>query len=793
MIINDFMTLLNKHKVVIPAIQRDYAQGRENDEVKRIRANFLKNIMNVLIDEYVGKPLKLDFIYGYTEDDKTGDGTPVSRFVPLDGQQRLTTLFLIYWYVATYEGKMDIYQTVLSNFSYFTREKSRKFCQKLVEFRPNGDKKISSQIKNEPWFFISWESDPTVSSMLVMLDAIQEEFSARPSNLTNVWEKLSGPNPRIIFYLLKMEDLGLPEDLYIKMNSRGKLLTEFESFKARFPKLIPSDLSEEFKTKIDNKWADLFWNMHKNDEAGGDVARKVDSSFLNFYNYITDFLITTKGITVTKALEEKETYWLDKAASVYGSTEQDQEDQGKDNIENVKFLFKCLDLFIEQDSDDYFNRLFYIEKESYVREKVRLFFGNPQINLFHKCSMSYDSNKTSNLFSIGEQLMLYASILNLMEPVNNLAEKMRRLRNLIASSDDQMRIEYLKSHYKEVKNIFNDKPISDNARFSKHQITEEDSKTNFLSENPNLIDTINKLEDHYLLRGSISILPFDDSIVGYAPMFDKIFTEHKPDYLSISRAMMSLGDYSQKYSWKLRRVGNHNDSTWRELFTVSERRDGFDNTKSVLTKYLQYYIDNPETSNEQIIETAFTAYYPWNYYYKKYEYFQLGNDYWNDNDSQTEGFFSWEHFEDKPYECHMMSKIRSSGKHWNPFLLELSLIKKRKPRILEGDFGSDHLKLTYDKIILKMGMENDKFVFYVNNGDEHSENILTELCREKILQEEFYEHDEGNNLEDENRIKGVLMIRQNDEGYDLEDRIERCSDTLRRIDEFMADRTMLPQ
>ncbi|MPN63897.1 hypothetical protein SDC9_211664 [bioreactor metagenome] len=127
MIINDFMTLLKEYKVIIPSIQRDYAQGRINEDVKRIRNKFLKNISSVLVDDYVGKPLKLDFIYGYIIVDETGKGIPLSLFTPLDGQQRLTTLFLIYWYAAISEGKMDKEcQTILSKFSYSTRAKSRK-------------------------------------------------------------------------------------------------------------------------------------------------------------------------------------------------------------------------------------------------------------------------------------------------------------------------------------------------------------------------------------------------------------------------------------------------------------------------------------------------------------------------------------------------------------------------------------------------------------------------------------------------------------------------------------------
>lgn len=84
--------LLNAQNVVIPIIQRDYAQGRPGKEF--IRRTFLKEIKDHLED---GKELTLDFVYGSMEGD---------AFHPLDGQQRLTTLWLIYWYIALRAGKL---------------------------------------------------------------------------------------------------------------------------------------------------------------------------------------------------------------------------------------------------------------------------------------------------------------------------------------------------------------------------------------------------------------------------------------------------------------------------------------------------------------------------------------------------------------------------------------------------------------------------------------------------------------------------------------------------------------
>ncbi len=163
MITKDFMSLLREQKVVIPQIQRDYAQGRTTDEVTRIRDRFLDKLCEVLQDSYQGEPLKLDFIYGYITKDESDAGKTHTIFKPLDGQQRLTTLFLLHWFVAVKEGRAEDEINLFSNFSYATRAKSRSFCEKLVRFRPQFDSvdSVKKQIKDQPWFFLSWASDPT--------------------------------------------------------------------------------------------------------------------------------------------------------------------------------------------------------------------------------------------------------------------------------------------------------------------------------------------------------------------------------------------------------------------------------------------------------------------------------------------------------------------------------------------------------------------------------------------------------------------------------------------------------
>ena len=113
--------LLQEQEITIPLIQRDYAQGRIGKE--HIRSSFLTQVANHLIS---GEKLSLDFVYGNSENGK---------FHPLDGQQRLTTLWLIHWYLALRLNKLDEAKKYLMKFSYQTRNSSSAFCRALCEKR----------------------------------------------------------------------------------------------------------------------------------------------------------------------------------------------------------------------------------------------------------------------------------------------------------------------------------------------------------------------------------------------------------------------------------------------------------------------------------------------------------------------------------------------------------------------------------------------------------------------------------------------------------------------------------
>ena len=89
--------------VCIPSLHRDYAQGRQDAEAKAIRRKLLDDLTDCL-RQAVSDPaglctgLDLGFLCGSLEQDRI--------LIPIDGQQRLTTLFLLYWLLAFRSGRL---------------------------------------------------------------------------------------------------------------------------------------------------------------------------------------------------------------------------------------------------------------------------------------------------------------------------------------------------------------------------------------------------------------------------------------------------------------------------------------------------------------------------------------------------------------------------------------------------------------------------------------------------------------------------------------------------------------
>ena len=455
-------------KVEIPLFQRDYAQGRQSDRVQRIRADFLDALRAAVAGDE-SEAVGLDFVYG---------GVEAGTLKPLDGQQRLTTLFLLHWYLASRSGRLGE-DHGWKRFSYATRQSARMFCESLVEHPLPDDVVPSEWIKDQPWYLFLWRHDPTIQSMLVVLDAIDERF--RDIDAATAWTRLTDPeNPAIWFLLLPLSGLGTnsgddmrPEELYIKMNSRGKPLTEFENFKAHFEQTIQwSPRSAEFALNVDTRWSDLLWRLRGDDDL-------IDDEFMRYLEFVTEICEWRDGRTdgAGQRLGPR-------TQAVFGNANPKRE-------AHLDFLFQALDVW--EGNSEICDSFFGDAGEAPADEaKSHSSFGRAATqksrwSLFEACCRSYGETRgRTRTFSLGQSLVLYAVLLHLIEDTPEFPRRVRILRNLVEASADELRPERMPKILDDVHRVIRDGAIEEVASLNQAQAEDEARKVAFLAANPEM-------------------------------------------------------------------------------------------------------------------------------------------------------------------------------------------------------------------------------------------------------------------------------------------------------------------
>lgn len=597
-------------KIVIPMIQRDYAQGRMDPDVNRIRNRFLDALYRAVTEE----PVTLDFIYG--DIDENGVMTP------LDGQQRLTTLFLLYWYAAKKESVSETACRFLSNFSYETRYSARHFCTELLKFTPSFTRQISTEIINQAWFPLDWKKDPTISSMLVMLDAINGRFR----NVQNLWKALE--NKVITFYFLPIRDMGLTDELYIKMNSRGKPLTLFEHFKAELERelrKVDKALSEHIASKIDREWTDLLWQYRSGGDGGPDDLI-TDDEFLRYFRLICDIICYQQG-------ESPQNYSDDVFSHLKRYFSADALD-ARNHIALLEEYFDCWCQIPGYPTPlDFFTSFM---SEKHEAGKILVDSRNP-INIFADCLHSY-GNRTGRIrqFPLNRMVLIYAVITYLRNQgkvtESEFRRRLRIVNNLIQNSEDAISDRTDRNRIpailEQIDAIILTGRIDDTLgnNFNPSQLQEEKEKIEYLARHPEDAELLFRLEDHPMLRGQIGIVGLE--YLNFTDRFESLF-QCKWD--KIDCALIALGNYSQKERNRshYQFASSGMQFAWNELFHRSSNI-GFENTHKILISLLSMHQTFTDKGLQKIAEgflkTCETNQeYPWRYYYIKYPEFRSGS------------------------------------------------------------------------------------------------------------------------------------------------------------------------
>lgn len=558
-----FFELVKKYRVKIPIIQRDYAQGREKNT--GVCENFLYALKKSISQD---KQINLDFIYGNVENDV---------FLPLDGQQRLTTLFLLHWYAFVKEVQDDSIQEILKKFSYETRLSSRRFCEALIDncvsFDPSYSS-ISGQILDSKWFFISWKNDPTIRAMLRTIDVIHTIFQ----DVNSIWDALVH-RKNVIFHLLILENFGLSDDLYIKMNARGRLLTSFENLKAEIQDKSAREgwetsqvETDKFSYKMDGEWTRFLWrNFRKNNS--------VDPAHMNFITTLVMIKLSTGQL-------------LKGAERINVIQKLNDNNSDRDLIR-----------YIDEDTFHYI----YNSYESYrslatanalPALSIVLWRHTPEKNLLHQILCGSNTSYTHKVLFYAQTEYLLKNEIFVQE---RYEEWMRVVRNIVSRADltaDGKRSDIIRSPEAfygainlvgELANGCNDiysylcsNHIS--SSFAREQVKEEKIKAAIINSTPTHKELLFRLEDNELLRGKIMValecanykrniqeIDFNllkDVEAVFKKYFNRELVNYSAEFDKLRRAMLTIdvgGKYHYyNYWWSYWYAG---DAEKRKLFT----------------------------------------------------------------------------------------------------------------------------------------------------------------------------------------------------------------------------------
>ena len=229
----------------VPSVQRAYVQGRDDALGRRARSNFMPELLNAAIKNGTN-PAKgkfLHLIYGI----KASDGA----FLPIDGQQRLTTLFLLAWVFRKIGEKWK--------FEYESRREATFFLRGLLTAEPpQKGIDLLKFLRDQSWYMPAWENDPSVSGMIEMLKALITERDRIQK------EKESG-NIEIDLESIRFEvkEIGVNDatysEIFLKMNARGKPLTNWENLKAILDDHLCGNIRQSWRSDMDNAWPNAIW------------------------------------------------------------------------------------------------------------------------------------------------------------------------------------------------------------------------------------------------------------------------------------------------------------------------------------------------------------------------------------------------------------------------------------------------------------------------------------------------------------------------------------------------------
>ncbi len=299
--------LIDELNFFIPEIQREYVWGYNEREIldtfcqdliegkhsetanKELNQKITEltnkgrynEIATLIENANEAKPMNIGFLYSYEPNyrmEHFPDSDIYKDVYLIDGQQRLTTLFILLFYLSIKEGRSEDFKSMFRfngetetvAFDYRVRNLTHNFFIDLIKNVDSLEK--LNNISQSTWYLMEYANDPTVKSVLSAIEIISYHFSDLGD------EYYDYLRTKVKFWHFKTEKTDQGEELYITMNSRGKQLEDNETLRAKLFERIDSieeiKWSEEWET-----WQDYFW-QNRNKDRGANNSDKGFNEFL---------------------------------------------------------------------------------------------------------------------------------------------------------------------------------------------------------------------------------------------------------------------------------------------------------------------------------------------------------------------------------------------------------------------------------------------------------------------------------------------------------------------------------
>ena len=278
-----------EYSIVIPDMQREYCWPSVVSSINN--KNLVQNFVSDLLNSDKNQTVQLGLLYAYE--------SPKNDLQLCDGQQRITTIYLLLGYLCNRVQKPEtkeaikqflVCETVYNRnrLKYAIRETTLHFLNDLVENyyltnEGSNEENTAKFIKEQDWYFNEYDLDPSIQNMLLAL----QDFETFKEHLDDDFAYFLLNKIEFLFFDMVNRSYG--EEQFVVLNTTGEPLTKTENLKPQFlGDLNQDDVIFENNTKTElgyyadlwEEWETFFWR-HKNK-----AHKTADKGFNEFLRWI---------------------------------------------------------------------------------------------------------------------------------------------------------------------------------------------------------------------------------------------------------------------------------------------------------------------------------------------------------------------------------------------------------------------------------------------------------------------------------------------------------------------------